>query len=155
MSTAGEPVLSLSRREPVPQRWQLRRQTLEFFEVQLGQGLDSPRAVGRELHTHDAMIAIVADPADQGRLVGAIDQTHGAVVLQQQVIGYFADGRTTKIVMTSHRKQQLVLGRREPCCTRLLLTPALEAAQSGPQRQEPGIRPVGQRHSSYDSIVTR
>ena len=99
-----------------------------------------------ELQADDPVVLGVAHPLDQLGRHGPVDQPDGTVMAQQQVVGDLADGRATAVGMPPDGQQQLVLRRGQPGPLRLLLAPADEAAQSGPQRQQILVVGISQDH---------
>jgi len=64
--------------------------------------------------------------------------------LEQHVVGEIANRGRAMTVMTSDGDEQLVLDVSEPGRMRLILAPALEAAQGDSELQEPLEVPVGE-----------
>ena len=73
------------------------------------------------------MILPVGSATNQSRMFGPIDQFDRAVVAEQQVGGNVTDGRIADV--PPDRQEQLVLGRGESGCARLILRPTLETAE--------------------------
>ena len=112
-------------------------------------------ALGGELQPDDPLVLGVAAAGDQARLLGPVDQADGAVVAEQEVVGHLADRRPARVGVAPDGQQELVLGRRQPGCLGLLLAPAQEAAQAGPERQQVLVVGVRQSHRTHDIIVVR
>jgi hypothetical protein len=74
------------------------------------------------------MVVLVPGPDDQAGGISAVDESDGAVVLKEQVVGYLADRRPTGITVSTYGQQQLMLGGSEPCSAGLALAPAFEMA---------------------------
>ena len=118
----------------------------QLLEMGLGQRLQALAPRRGELQADDPVVLGVAHPLDQLGRDGPVDQPDGTVVAQQQVVGDLADGRATAIGMPPDGQQQLVLRRGQPGPLRLLLAPADEPAQAGPQRQQVLVVGIPQNH---------
>ena len=79
-------------------------------------------------------------------LYGTVHQADRAVVAQQQIVGHLADRRPPPVGVAADRQQQLVLGRRQPSRLGLLLAPAHETSQAGPEGQEVLVVGISQTH---------
>jgi hypothetical protein len=75
----------------------------------------------------------------QPRLFSPIDQTYDAVMAKEEIVGHFADGRTPRVGVPPDSQEQLVLCRREPGSSSLLLAPPLKVAKSGPQCEQASV----------------
>lgn len=95
---------------------------------------ESASTVAREAEAHDALVLLVDDALDEPGRRGPVDQLHGAVVAQQQVVGHLTDGRITR--MAPYREQELVVRRRETGAARLFLAPPGEAPKAVPHREQ-------------------
>lgn len=95
----------------------------------LAEGFELRGAAGREPETDDTMVLGVLGALEQPGRDGAVDQADGAVVPEEQVIGDVSDGRSGRVVMTSDREQELMLGGGEAGGAGVLLAPAQEAPQ--------------------------
>ena len=102
-----------------------------------------------ELQPDDPVVLGVAHPLDQPGRYGPVDEADGAVVAEEEVVGHLADRRPPVVGVPSDGQQQLLLRRRQPGPLGLLLAPAEEPAQPGPQRQQILVVGVAQ------SIVSR
>ena len=80
--------------------------------------------------------SLIAGSLHEARRFGAIDETGGAVVPQEQCLGDVVHGRCSRPGMTPDGEQQLVLSGSETLAARLLLAPADEAAQVGAEPQQ-------------------
>jgi uncharacterized membrane protein YoaK (UPF0700 family) len=108
---------------------------VQFAQVCLGQLGDQIVAFLGELHPHHPGVLVVRPPADEPACFRSVDETHGAMPLQQQVIGDFPDGRRLRARVPLDRHEQLVLGRGESHGGRLLLAPPQEAPQRHAEAQ--------------------
>ena len=77
------------------------------------------------------MIVIIATAANQSCGVGPIDEPDRTVVPKQQVVGHFANGRTSRVGMASNGKEELMLGGSQTGRPSLLFAPPLKAAKLG------------------------
>jgi len=121
--------------QALPEVRQLMSQTPQLLYVerrQRGQPLLSFR---RQLQPDHPMVVAVADPSQQPSRFGAIHETHGAVVAQQQLVGDVADLGPAGINVSSDRKQQLVLGGGQPGRSCLSLAPMLEPPKASAKSQ--------------------
>ena len=91
-------------------------------------------------------VVSVADPLHQAGRLGPVDEPDGAVVTQEQVVGHLADRGPLLVVVAPDGHEQLVLRRGESHRFGLLVTPAKEPPQPGPQRQEVLVVDVRQFH---------
>ncbi len=121
-------------------------QPAELLEMGLRQRLETLAPGRGELQPDDAVVLGIAHPLDQLGRHGPVHQPDGAVVAEQEVVGHLADGRAAAVRMSPDGQQQLVLRRRQPGGFRLLLAPAEEAAQPGPQRQQVLVVGIPQNH---------
>ncbi len=115
-----------------PRSGEVRGKSLELFEVERRKDLQPFGAVFGEMQSDNPAIVFVSVPIHQSRDNGAVNETHRAVVNEEQIVGYFSDRRTTGIAMPSDGQQQLVLSRSEARCARLALAPAFEVAEPRP-----------------------
>src|SRR5262249_8803579 len=122
--------------ETVPQAGDDRRQSRQLHEVGGREALEDPPPARREIEAHDPPVLLVDDPADEARLLGAVDELHGAVVAQKERVGHVADRRRPRAVVAPDRQQELVLLAGETGGCRLLVAPPQEAAQSRSECQQ-------------------
>lgn len=127
--------------------WKLERESLELLEVQRGESLEPVGGVGGETDAHDAVVVLVASARDEARGIGAVDETDGGVMAQEQVVGDLADRRSPWIRVAADGEQELMLGRRQPGGCRLLLAPAQEATQPGAQGEQLRVCLIAQHRS--------
>jgi hypothetical protein len=78
------------------------------------------------------MVFVIATTCHQSSSHTPINQAHGTVVAQQEVIGDLAHGGAAWIPVSSDRQEQLVLGGGQAGPSGLLLAPPLEAPQGCP-----------------------
>ena len=143
--------------QPPPGARERATQPPELLEVGLGECLEALAPGRGELQADDPVVLGVAHPLDQLGRVGPVHQPDGAVVAEQEVVGHLADGRAAAVGVPADGQQQLVLRRRQSGGLRLLLAPAEEPAQSGPQRQQILVVGIPQTHrltiaSCHDSL---
>src|SRR5579871_941504 len=131
--------------EPLPQRFERRRQATELAEVRPGEPPEHGVAVRRRPHAHQPTVGGVGHAAHETGGDGAVDQLDDAVVAEQEVLREVADGRPATVIVPAHGQEELVLGARKAGGGGLLLTPSLEAPQPGPELQEPCVALVGER----------
>ena len=98
-----------------PRSWEVRRKTLELFEVKSRKNLQSFSAVFCEMQSDNPVIVFVSGPTHQTGHNDAVNETYRTVVDKEQIVGYFSDRRTTGVIMPSDGQQQLVLGGSEAC----------------------------------------
>ncbi len=111
--------------EVVPERGELPPQARQLLEVGIGQGLDLLGSPLGQTEAHDALVVRIGETLYEARRDSAVDELHGAVVAQQQMVGHVADGRRRSVA--AHGEQQLMLRARQPHGLRLLLAPVEEA----------------------------
>ena len=99
----------------------------QFGQVPLGQLGDQPVAFLGEFHPYHPGVIVVRPPADEPAGFRAVHEAHGAMTLQQQVVGELSDGRRLGAWVSLDRHKQLVLGRGKTHRVRLLLAPPQEA----------------------------
>src|SRR5665213_3648047 len=99
----------LHRSQSLPHARELASKTCEFLEMQGRQSLKTFGAGAGELQPNDPVILFVPSPAYQAVRISTVDETHRAVVAQQQVVGHLANGWAFGIAVPSYGKQQLVL----------------------------------------------
>jgi hypothetical protein len=129
----------LSARPAVPAHDELVKhgsEAVQFDQVRRGQLGQDALALGGEANPDEPRISRVRDPADQACAFCSVDELYRAVVSQQQVAGQVTNRRRQPAWMALDRDQQLVLHVGEPGGLGLVLTPALEAAQAGAERQQ-------------------
>lgn len=108
----------------------------DLLEVSLRERVE-PGGAGRgQGDAHDAPARWVRVAADQPVRLGAIDQSDGAVMAHDEVLGDLADGGAGGIGVTPDRQQELVPGRREASSQRLLLAPMHEPTQTAAELEE-------------------
>lgn len=79
------------------------------------------------MQSNHPMVLLTPVTVDQASLVRTIDELNSAVVAKQEVVGYFANRRAARVLVTTNGKKQLMLCWCQPRGLGLLLTPALEA----------------------------
>lgn len=134
-SRPWETVCRLDRRQSVPKTGDLPGESSELLQVNRREGFEARHAGAGETHSDDPVIVRIPCSNDESRALRAIDETNGAVVTQEEVVGHFADCRASLVTVASDGEKELVLGRGEAGGPSLLLAPSLEAPQAGPQRQ--------------------
>jgi len=75
-------------------------QTGQLLDMKKRQIFQGPAAGRREHDPNYPSVIRISVPTDQPCLVGAVDQTHGAVVAEEEVVGHLAYGGTSLIGMT-------------------------------------------------------
>ena len=85
------------------------------------------------------MVLVVSGAGDETGGVGPVDEADHAVMEQEQIVRHLSDGRTTGIAVPSNGQEELMLGGREAGGLGLLLAPALEMAEAGPQAEQTGV----------------
>ena len=110
----------------LPRTREMGSKPFELFEVESGQHFQSLGALVGELQPDNPMVVLVPGPDDQAGSVSSVDESDGAVVLKEQVVGHLADRRPTGITVAAYCQQQLMLGGSEPRSAGLALAPALE-----------------------------
>ena len=85
------------------------REVVQFDQVRGCELAEDALGPDGESHADHARVAVIGDPADQVRGLGAVDQLDGAVMAQQQVLGQFADRGRQLAWMALDRDQELVL----------------------------------------------
>jgi hypothetical protein len=113
-------------------------QLAEFFEVCHGQGVDPLVAERGESQADEPLVVGVAAAFDEAEVLGAVDESDGAVVADHEGPGDIGDRRAAGVVVASDRQQELVLGRRHAEIGGLFFAEMAEAAQSDPELQNPG-----------------
>jgi H+/Cl- antiporter ClcA len=116
----------------------------ELGQVMSRQAGEVPCARGGESKPHDALIIGVAYSIDVSGVDGPIDQSHRAVVPDQQRLGHIPNCRAHRRAMPPDRQQELMLRRREPLRFGLLLAPPQEPTQRGTEMEEPAVVAIGQ-----------
>ena len=84
-----------------PRSREVRRKSLELFEVKSRKNLQSFSAVSCEMQSDNPMIVFVSGPTHQTGHNRAVNETHRTVVDEEQIVGYFSDRRTTGIIVPS------------------------------------------------------
>ena len=110
-------------------------------------------SLAREADSDDPGVVRIGVTFDEAFALCSVDQLHGAVVSERQIVRHFGDRRPPPAGMPPHGEQELVLGGRQPGGAGAVGTPAQEAAQTGPEFQEALIVGVGDLHCRH--IVTR
>lgn len=113
-----------------------RSQLTQPLKMRLRQFLHDPVAFRGQPDADDPGIRTVRYPRDQPRGLGTVDELDRAVRALQQVSGEIADGRRPVPRVALDRYQKLVLDVRQPGGLRLILAPALEAAQRDPELKQ-------------------
>jgi hypothetical protein len=83
----------------------------EFLEVQLAERLQLARAPFGQVQADHALVVCVGAAGYQSGGLGAIDESDGAVVAQQQVVGDVADGRAARVCVAADGEQELMMRR--------------------------------------------
>jgi len=107
----------------------------QLGQVRLGQLGDQPVAFVGELNPYHPGVVVVLPSADESAGLRPVHETHGAMALQQQVVGKLPDRRRLRTWVPFYRHQQLMLGRGEAHGARLLLAPPQEAPQGDTKAQ--------------------
>lgn len=81
-------------------------------------------APGGELEAHHPVIGVVGNSPDEPGTFSSVDELDGAVVAEEKMPGYFADGWSAAV--PAHRQEQLVLGGTETGLFRLPVAPPHE-----------------------------
>jgi hypothetical protein len=123
----------LDRAKVLPRAGEVGSKAFELFEVESGQNLQSLGTLFSELQTDDPMVVFVSGPGDQTCSVSTVDETDRAVVEKEQVVGDLADGRATRITVSTYRQQELMLGGSEIRGAGLALAPTFEMPQPSPE----------------------
>src|SRR3954454_7613986 len=98
----------------------------QLLEVLLAEGFELLGAAGGEPETDDAVVLGILGALEQLGGHGAVDESDGAVMAQEQVVGDVSDGRSGRVVMTSDGQQELMLGGSEAGGVGVALAPAQE-----------------------------
>ena len=101
----------LDRGQIFPSSREVRRKSLELFEVESRKDLQSFGAVVGEMQSDNPVIVFVSGPAHQTGHISAVNETDRTVVEEEQIVGYLSDRRTPGIAVASDGQEQLVLGR--------------------------------------------
>ena len=133
-------MFGLDRAEPFPR--ELGGESLEFLEMLSRKSLEPFSPFIGEMQSDDTVICRIPQPLYQPRLFCPIDQTDDAVMAQEEIVGHFADRRTPWVGVTADGQEQLVLCRREPGGSSLLLAPPLKVAKSRPQGEQSGVNGI-------------
>ena len=95
-----------------------------------------PCAHRSQAQAYDPLVIGVGAAFHEARRGCAIDQSHCAVMAQEESVGNRADRWSERLVEAADRQQQLVLGGREAECGRLVFTPSGETTEGGSEREE-------------------
>jgi hypothetical protein len=117
----------------------------QFVEVGRGESPEALLAVGGKADPDHAAIILIGSAPHQARGLGAVNELDRAVMAQQEIVRYVADGRRLATRVTFDRQQQLVLRGREASLDCLFLAPAEELPQAGPEREQALVIRGGQR----------
>ena len=109
----------------------------DFLEVQLGQRFEPLGAVFGEREAGGASMVRVGGAFDETLRFGAVDETDGAVVTQQEVAGDVPDRWASRAWVAFDREQQLVLRGGEVLGVGLSFAPAQEVSEAGPELEQP------------------
>jgi len=101
-----------------------------------GQALEDTAAAGREVEAHDAPVVLIGLAAHEASCLGTIGQLDGGVVAKQQVLCDVPDRGRQGARVAADGQQELVLLGGQAGQLGLLLAPAQELAQSGPEGQQ-------------------
>jgi hypothetical protein len=115
----------------------------ELLEMLLAEAFELLCAAGGEPEADDAVVLGVLGALEQPGRDGPVDEADGAVMPEEQVVGDVSDGRSGRVVMTSDREQELMLGGGEASRVGVLLAPAQEAPQIRAQLQQTAVVLVG------------
>jgi len=96
------------------------------------------------MESDDTVVVFVPGANDEPCRFGTVDEANRAVVTKEEIVGNFADGRPSRIIVTSNGKQELVLSGRQTSGTCLLLTPSIEVAQASSERKQTCVGRVWQ-----------
>jgi chloride channel protein, CIC family len=127
----------------------------QLLDVEARQAPQRPRAGVGEGHPHDAAVGGILDPAHQPGLVGPVDQAHGGVVAQVEVVGQLTDGRSPGVDVAPDGEEKLVLGGGQPGGPGLLLAPVEEGPEPGPQVEERAVVSLVEMPPWHDNISLR
>jgi hypothetical protein len=103
------------------------------------ESLETLGSVSREMQPDHATILSVAGATDETGGISPVDEPDRTVVEQQQVVGHLSNGWAARIVVPPYSQKKLVLGGRQASRLCLLLAPAFEMTQPGPQPEQTGI----------------
>lgn len=110
-------------------------EVVQLGQMRFGEVGDQPVAFLCEFHPHYPGIIGVGPPAHEPGAFRPVHQAHGAMALQQQVIGKLPDGRGLRAWVPLDGHEQLVLSRGKARRARLLLAPSHEAPQRHAEAQ--------------------
>jgi hypothetical protein len=119
----------LDRAKVLPRSGEMGSKPFELFEVESGQHFQSLGTLFSELQTDNPMVDFVSGPSNQPGGISTVNETDRAVVEKEQVVGDLADGRATKITVSTYRQQELMLGGSEIRGAGLALAPTFEMPQ--------------------------
>ncbi len=91
-----------------------------------GQRFKALASLRRELQTNNPMIFGIADPLDETCGNRPVDESYGAVMAQEQIVGHLAHRRAPSVAVTPDGEEELMLGRRKTSLLCLLLAPTQE-----------------------------
>jgi hypothetical protein len=114
-----------------------------LLEVQLGQRLEPSGAVLGEREARGASMVGIGRALDEAFRFRSVDETDGAVVAKQEVAGDVPDRRTGGVWVALDRQQQLVLSGGEVLSVGLLLAPAQELSEAGPECEQALVIGIG------------
>ena len=129
---SGKAMGPLDRPKVFPRAGEMGSKAFELFEVESGQHFQSLGTLFGEMKTDDPMVVFVSGPSDQICSVSTVDETDCAVVQKEQVVSDLADGRATRITVSTYRQQELMLGGSEVRGASLALAPTFEMPQPSP-----------------------
>lgn len=109
-----------------PRAGEMESKAFELFEVESGQHFQSLGTLFGEMKTDDPMVVFVSGPSDQTCGVSTVDETDCAVVQKEQVVSDLADGRATRITVSTYRQQELMLGGSKVRGAGLAFAPTFE-----------------------------
>jgi len=92
----------LDRTKIFPRAREVGSKPFELFEVERGQHFQSFGTLFGEMQANNAMVLFVSGSSDQTCRFSTVDETDGAVVQKQQVVSDLADGRATRITVSTH-----------------------------------------------------
>jgi hypothetical protein len=128
---------------------------MQALQVRPGQLPQDAVAFAGQPDPDHAAVVNVRRPLHQPGGFGPVHELDRAVRPQQQVAGQVADGGGHGPVVSLDRHQQLVLDVGQALGLRLVLAPALEAAQGDPEFQQPLevlLGKPGHRHLSVRRV---
>lgn len=122
----------------------MRTEPAQLRDVECRKVAQAPPALGGEPHPYHSLVGDIDPPDHESAGFGAVDEPHGTVVTQQQLVCQLTHARLGVTTSGPHRQEELVLCWRDPRLGRPLLRPVQVAAQLVPKRRQPPVVRVGQ-----------